>query len=195
MISKKLILEDLKKNLTEKRFLHSLGVMETAVALARRYGVDEQKAELAGLIHDCAKDIPADRQLNLAIEFGILLDEISRVETALIHGPLGAVLARKKYSVEDPEILRAVSIHTTGDIKMSALDKVIFLADYIEPGRDFPGVEKLRKVSFEDLDEAVIMAFDSTIRYVLDNRGLLHPRTVDARNYLLMQRGKRGEGR
>ncbi|MCG0275547.1 MAG: bis(5'-nucleosyl)-tetraphosphatase (symmetrical) YqeK [Thermosediminibacteraceae bacterium] len=193
MISKKFILEDLKKNLTEERFLHTLGVMETAVTLAQRYGVDEEKAELAAMVHDCAKDIPVAEQLNLVREFGILLDEISRLEKALIHAPLGAVLARKRYGIEDPGILRAVCVHTTGDENMTTLDKVVFLADYIEPGRNFPGVEKLRKVALEDLDEAVIMACNSTIKYVLEQGKLLHPRMVQARNSLLLEKLKRGE--
>ncbi|KXG74625.1 hypothetical protein AN618_22210 [Fervidicola ferrireducens] len=193
MISKAFILEDLKKNMTQKRFAHTLGVMETAVALAKRFGVDEEKAELAAMVHDCAKDIPEVEQLNLVREFGILLDEISMVETALVHAPLGAALAKIKYGIEDPGILRAVKVHTTGDPKMTPLDKVIFLADYIEPGRNFPGVDRLRKVAFEDLDEAVIMACDSTIKYVIEGGRLLHPRMVEARNCLLLEKLKRGE--
>lgn len=193
MISKAFILEDLKKNMTQKRFAHTLGVMETAVALAKRFGVDEEKAELAAMVHDCAKDIPEVEQLNLVREFGILLDEISMVETALVHAPLGAALAKIKYGIEDPGILRAVKVHTTGDTKMTPLDKVIFLADYIEPGRNFPGVDRLRKVAFEDLDEAVIMACDSTIKYVIEGGRLLHPRMVEARNCLLLEKLKRGE--
>ncbi|MDN5332584.1 MAG: hypothetical protein PWP45_1809 [Tepidanaerobacteraceae bacterium] len=193
MVPKAFILEDLKKNMTQERFAHTLGVMETAVALAKRFGVDEEKAELAAIVHDCAKDIPEAEQLNLVREFGILLDEISMVETALVHAPLGAILAKRKYGIEDPGILRAVRVHTTGDTKMTPLDKVIFLADYIEPGRNFPGVDDLRKVAFEDLNEAVIMACDSTIKYVVDNGRLLHPRMVEARNCLLLEKLKRGE--
>lgn len=193
MVSKELIMEDLKRNMTQKRFAHTLGVMEFAVALAKRYGVDVEKAQLAAMVHDCAKDMPQDNQLNLARQFGILLDEISMAEKALIHAPLGAALAKIKYGIEDPAILRAVKVHTTGDPKMTPLDKVIFLADYIEPGRNFPGVDRLRKVAFEDLDEAVIMACDSTIRYVIDRGRLLHPRMVEARNCLLLEKLKRGE--
>lgn len=193
MKTKAFILDDLKKNMTPERFAHTLGVMETAVALAKRYGVDEEKAELAAMVHDCAKDLPEAEQLNLAREFGILLDEISVVETALVHAPLGAALARIKYGIEDQDVLRAVRVHTIGDTDMTTLDKIIFLADYIEPGRNFPGVDRLRKAAFEDLDQALILACNSTIKHVIDEGGLLHPRMVEARNYLLLGKLKRGE--
>lgn len=187
------VISKLKAGMKESRFKHSLGVMDTSVILARRYGADIKKAEYAGLIHDCAKDIPAQIQLKMAESFGILLDDIEKQETVLIHGPLGAEIARRSFGIEDEEILGAVRLHTTGDKNMSLLEKIVFLSDYIEPGRCFPGVEDLRVKAFKDLDEALVSAYDSTIRYVVERQGLLHPRTVDARNYILLHMGREGK--
>ena len=184
----------LKKELSQERYLHSIGVMETAINLARKHGVSEYKAAIAGLLHDCAKDIPEEEQLKLALEFGILLDEITCFERVLLHGPVGAKLAEIKFGIKDKEILKAIEIHTTGDENMTLLDKIIYIADYIEPGRDFPGVEDIRDKTYEDLDEGVLMGLNSTIVYVLKKNSLLHPRTIDARNMLLKnRRNKRGE--
>ncbi|HHW02000.1 MAG TPA: HD domain-containing protein [Thermoanaerobacterales bacterium] len=184
------IIIKLKACMKESRFKHSLGVMETSVILARLYGADVKKAEIAGLIHDCARDIPVQTQLKMAENFGILLDDIERLEPALIHGPLGAAIARKDYGIEDEEILNAVKLHTTGNENMTLLEKIIFLSDYIEPGRCFPGVEDLRVKAFKDLDEAMICAYDSTIRYVTEKGCFLHPRTVWARNSILLHKGR-----
>lgn len=184
------IISKLKESMTESRFKHSLGVMETSMILARRYGANTEKAELAGLIHDCARDIPLDKQLKMAENFGILLDDIQKHEPVLIHGPLGAEIARDVFDIHDEEILNAVRLHTTGDKNMTLLEKIIFISDYIEPGRCFPGVENLRVKAFKDLDEALTAAFDSTVRYVMERQGLLHPRTVNARNYILLCKGR-----
>lgn len=185
-------LTKLKEKLSESRFKHSLGVMTTAEKLAKRFGADIVKSKLAGLVHDCAKEIHPREQLKLAENFGILLDEIERQETVLIHGPLGAFIAKKDFKIKDEEILRAIKIHTTGDKNMTLLDKIIFIADYIEPSRNFPGVDILRKQAHEDLDKAIVTAIDSTISHVMDKGSLLHPKTVNARNFILTQR-RRGE--
>ncbi|MDI3480466.1 MAG: hypothetical protein PWQ97_121 [Tepidanaerobacteraceae bacterium] len=184
------IISELKKSLNEGRFKHSLGVMETASVLARRYGADPEKAQLAGLIHDCARDIPFDRQLKMAENFGILLDDIQKSEPVLIHGPLGAEIARSTFDIKDEEILNAVRLHTTGDKNMTLLEKIIYLSDYIEPQRCFQGVEDLRAKAFMDLEEALIAAFDSCIRHVMERQGLLHPKTISARNFILLCKGR-----
>ncbi|MDD4570753.1 MAG: bis(5'-nucleosyl)-tetraphosphatase (symmetrical) YqeK, partial [Tepidanaerobacteraceae bacterium] len=125
--------------------------------------------------------------------FGILLDDIEKWEKALIHGPLGAVIAKQDYGVNDKEILKAIKIHTTGDMGMSPLDKIIFISDLIEPRRCFAGVDELRVEAFRDLDGAIIGAFDSTVRYILSKGSLLHPRTILGRNFILMQREREGK--
>nr|WP_273701823.1 bis(5'-nucleosyl)-tetraphosphatase (symmetrical) YqeK [Tepidanaerobacter acetatoxydans] len=182
----------LRKSMNDKRFLHSLGVMQTAEKLAGRYGEDIEKAKVAGLLHDCAKGLDMECQLKLAKYFGILLDDIERREKVLIHGPLGAAIAKVEYGINDEQILTAIKVHTTGDADMSLLDRIIFLSDFIEPNRCFPGVEELRVKAFQDLDDAIIGAFDSTIRYVLSKKSLLHPRTILGRNFILMQRESEG---
>ncbi|NLC63911.1 MAG: HD domain-containing protein, partial [Thermoanaerobacterales bacterium] len=159
MISIEEIKNDLKNRLTHERYTHSLNVMHTASILATRYGVDKKKAELAGLIHDCARDLPADIQLKMATDFGILLDEIEKLQPELVHGPLGAFIARKQYGIDDDEVIRAVTIHSTGDKFMTSFDKILFIADYVEPGRCFPSVESIRKKLARDLDEALLSAF------------------------------------
>lgn len=187
------LIQKLKMNMDEQRFLHSLGVMKTAVELAAHYDADVKKAEIAGLLHDCAKGMNIEHQLKMVEYFGILLDDVEKRQKALIHGPLGAVTAKRDYGIIDVEILKAIKIHTTGDVNMSLLDKIIFLSDFIEPGRCFPGVEELRVKAFKDLDDAIIDAFDSTIRYVLSKGSLLHPKTILGRNFILMQRESEGK--
>ena len=116
-----------------------------------------------------------------------------RRERAIIHGPVGAILAKRDYGISDEEILNAIRIHTTGDVNMSLLEKIIFLSDLIEPGRAFPGVDELRVKAFKDLDEAMVHAFDMTIMHVLNKGSLLHPKTVSARNYILMEKESEGK--
>ena len=182
------MLMKLRKSLSKKRFDQCLKVMETAEELAIIHECDVKKAKIAGLFHDCAREVPQDHLLKMAEDFGILLDEIQKREKVLIHGPLGAAVARKVYGISDNDILRAIRLHTTGDKDMEMLDKVIFVSDYIEPTRNFPGIGKIRDMAIENLDEALILALDSTIKYVIAKGKLLHPKTLNARNYILLKK-------
>ena len=184
--------EKLKRNLDEQRFLHSLGVMETSDKLAKLYGACRKKTQIASLLHDCARGMDMERQLNMIEYFGILLDDVEKRERVLIHGPLGAIIAEKDYGIIDDEIKNAIKIHSTGDAHMGLLAKIIFISDIIESGRSFPGVEDLRIKALKDLDGAIIDAFDMTIKYVLSKRSLLHPKTVKGRNFILTQREREG---
>lgn len=188
MQSKKAILKMLSTSLTKKRFIHSINVMKTAVNLATFYGGDVKRAELAGLLHDCAKDFPTISQLKMIKDFGIILDEIEENEPALIHGPLGAAVAEKVYNIDDKAVLRAIKFHTTGNENMTLLDKIIFISDIIEPTRQFSGVEVLRKEAYNDLDLAIIHACDSIIKFVIEQKKLLHPRTLNTRNNLILNK-------
>lgn len=179
------ILNLLKDYLDEERYIHSLGVMDSAVKLAKRYGSDTEKARLAGLIHDCAKELPRKTMIQKVKEANIILDEATLQNGALMHGPVGAIMAKEVFGVKDPEVLNAIECHTTGKKGMGLLDKIIYLADYIEPNRNEPYVEKLRHLAMEDLDRAILYALERTIRHVLDTGRILHPRTVDARNHML----------
>lgn len=179
------ICEKLKALMDEERYIHSLGVRDCAVTLAERYGADVAKARLAGLLHDCAKGLSRQEMMSRAVEAGIEPGPEEFQSEALLHGAVGAIMARQMFGVEDTEILSSIECHTTGKRGMTLLDKIIYLADYIEPNRDFPGVEELRKAAMEDLDKAVLMALRRTIKYVLDTDRFLHPRTVEAWNDML----------
>lgn len=181
--------EDIKDKLeyvlSPRRFIHSLNVMNTSIELAQRYGVDREKAAVAGLLHDCARDIRGDEVFELCKEFGIQVDDIARVQPELLHGAIGAGLAGHEYGVEDPMILDAIHYHTTGRKDMSILEKVVFIADYIEPGRNFTGVNEARKVAFSDINDAMVLSLDKTIKHVISKGALIHPDTIDARNFII----------
>lgn len=175
----------LKQMLDFKRFQHTLGVVEMASRLAERYGVPAEKARLAALLHDCAKGLSSFHLLRRIEGSDIVIDDMERLITPILHGPAGAVVAREDFGVTDPEILRAIRFHTTGAPDMTVLDKVIFLADYIEPNRTCSGVDELRKMAFVDLDQAVATAAGRTIIYEVNRGNLVHPRTLETRNALL----------
>lgn len=177
--------EQLKKNLLQKRFNHSIGVMETAISLARLFGADEKKAAIAGLLHDCAKNYSKEDMLILCKEYGIHLDDIMKKSTGLIHGLLGAEIAKREYGIEDEEIYDAIYYHTVGKPNMPLLTQIIYIADGIEPLRHYDGVDRIRELSEENLDKALILQIDCTIKSVLSKGGLLHTNTVDTRNYYL----------
>lgn len=179
------IVQKLSLVLSPKRFTHSLGVSQTAVEMAEVFGADIHKAKLAGILHDCARGMTNDILLQTAKSLGIVVNDVNLSEPVLLHASIGAYLARKVYGIEDPEVRRAIALHTVGGIDMTLLDKIIYLADLIEPNREFPGVDKLRAVAEKDLDQAVLAAFDHTIAYIISGQGFIHPDTVKARNSLL----------
>lgn len=177
----------LKTNLKVKRYEHSLGVSSTAVSLAKIYGADVSKARIAGLIHDCAKCMSDSELIDIAERNGIIIDEVLDETPNLLHGPVGSVVARDKMGIHDDEILNAVAYHTTGKEDMSLMEKIIYVADYIEPMRDFPGVDKIREDAVDNLDRALLDSFNNTIKHVIDKKQLLHLNTIKGRNYLISQ--------
>jgi len=190
MWNEKDILHYLQMNLKESRFRHSLGVSETAVELASVYGQDIEKARIAGLAHDCAKNMVGDQLIKFAMDHEVEIDEISMLNPSILHGLVGSIIARTIMEIYDEDILNSIKYHTTGRKNMSLLEKIIYIADYIEPSRKFEGIEELRNLSKIDLNEAVIMSFGNTIKYVINQNGLLHIDTIDARNYLLSKRSR-----
>jgi predicted HD superfamily hydrolase involved in NAD metabolism len=182
------ILKYLKKNLVEKRFKHTLGVVESSEKLANLYNENIKNARIAALLHDCAKNMEEQDLKNLITQNGYSIDEVCDKAPELLHGIGGSIIANKTIGVEDGEILDAIKYHTTGRKGMTKLEKIIYLADYIEPNRDFKGVESLRKLSEKDLDKAVVKALDNTITYVISNGGLLHIDTIIARNSFLLSK-------
>ncbi len=189
------ILVILTKELRPARFRHSRDVSRTAVRLAECWDIDIEKARMAGILHDCARNLKGDELLSVAQSNGLELGDIEKLQPALVHAPLGAVLAQRRFGVADPEILQAICRHTTGAAHMSQLDKIIYLADCIEPGRNYPGVEQPRELAEKNLDAAVLVAYDHSIRFVLDGGGLLHPNTIEGRNSLLMEMKAKRNGK
>jgi len=184
----------LKKALSQHRYMHTVGVSAAAMSLAERYGADPQKAKIAGLLHDCAKDIPHDEAILYCKSNGVLLKDICFSEPSLIHAPLGAHIAKVEYGIDDEEIIHAIYYHTTGCGKMSLLDKIIYLADAIEPLRTQAGVEELRKTAYKDLDEAVLKSIDATVRHIINKGGIIDCDTIAARNSIVeIKRNSKGE--
>lgn len=164
------LIRRLEKELNYKRFIHTLGVAGTAAALAMRCGSDMEKAELAGLLHDCAKCMSPERMRMICTEARMPLSEPERSNPALLHSKAGCVLARTEYGVEDEEILSAIAWHTTGRPAMTPLEKIIFIADYIEPGRTVARhLPEIRRAAFCEPDEALLMILGDTLRYLRDS--------------------------
>ncbi|MDD4146047.1 MAG: bis(5'-nucleosyl)-tetraphosphatase (symmetrical) YqeK [Clostridia bacterium] len=173
------------------RFSHSLAVMETAMKMGKRLNLNREKLWLASLLHDYAKNLPRQNLLALASENKLITCKAEEIQPDLLHGPVGAFLCRRDLQIEDSEVLQAIYYHTTGHEKMSLLDKVIFLADLVEPSRDDTGVDELRRICEDDLDKGLLFAFDRTLKYVINRKLLIHPLTVQARNaHLLAMEGK-----
>lgn len=161
------IRKKLEKELDAKRFEHTLGVAYTAAALAMRYQADLEKAQLAGLLHDCAKCISNEKKLSICEKHHIPISEIERKNPFLLHAKAGCYIARKQYHIQDQDILNAISNHTTGRPGMSLLEKIIYIADYIEPGRkQAPNLTRIRQLAFQDLDQALLGILRDTLKYL-----------------------------
>ena len=169
----------LKKELDAARYAHTLGVEKTAREMAEKFGVDEEKAALAGLLHDCAKCMPLSQMTKAAKNEK--LDPVMKESKALMHAVAGAHVAQDVYDVHDPEVLGAIRWHTTGHANMTKLEKIVYLADMIEPNRKpNPGLEALRKLCMTDLDEAMHMALLMSLDHVREQGKPLHPDTMAA---------------
>ncbi len=178
----------IKTRLSGHRYRHCLAVAQTARDLAQLYGVDGDKAYLTGILHDYAKNLTDSELLAIAGPDEQIADATEKKMPELLHAPVGACLLTRELAIEDQEILEAVKSHTLGAMNMSPLAKIIFLADMIEPNRDmYPDLERLRQMARCNLDEAMLLGLDSSIRYCLDRRVMLHPRTVAVRNTFLQK--------
>lgn len=171
--------------LSPKRQEHSKAVAKVAKKMAENYGVDSEKAYITALLHDYAKGIPAKELLKIAEENNLIEDEIERMLPDLLHATVGAYLLRKEWGIDDSDILQAISYHTLANTEMSKLDKIIYIADMIEPGRDYPGLQRLQCLAFQSLDQSILFALETTIRYCIDKKRIIHPRSVLARNHYL----------
>lgn len=162
-----------------KRLPHIKGIEETAVALARFWGADPEKARRAAILHDCTKYWSLEDQVTLCDQAGVPLDAMERASVKLLHSKTGAILARDRFG-QSEEIYQAIFCHTTGKAGMKTLDKVLYLADYMEPNRDFDGVEELRRLVWEDLDQAMILGLEMSVEDIEDRGEVVHQNTWDA---------------
>ena len=168
----------LKKALDHERYEHTKGVMYTAAAMAMAHGCSIELAMTAGLLHDCAKCIPNNEKLALCEKHHILVTPPEADNPSLLHAKLGALLAELEYDITKPEILHAIKVHTTGEPDMSVLDKIIFIADYIEPGRDkAPNLAKVRELAFKDLNACMAQILRDTLIYLKQGNQIIDPTT------------------
>ncbi|HDL0812455.1 TPA: bis(5'-nucleosyl)-tetraphosphatase (symmetrical) YqeK [Enterococcus faecium] len=180
--SRENLMQKIQMRMSEQRFKHVLGVEETAVALAKKYGASPEKASIAALTHDYAKERP-DEEFKMVIVRDGFDPELLNYNNAIWHGLVGASFVERELGITDAEILHAIRVHTTGAAKMSLLDKIIYVADYIEPGRDFPGVQDARAIAWADLDEAVAFETKHTLAHLLAQEQQIHPKTIETYNY------------
>lgn len=180
-MDKKDIIKELNNTLDGKRFHHTLGVAYTAACLAMSEGIDCDKAFMAGLLHDCAKYMKDKEFVEYCEKNDIEITDVERDNPALLHAKAGVYLARKKYGVTDSDILSAVRWHTTGHPDMTALEAVIFTADYIEPNRTHdPELPAIRKEAFEDLNSAIYHIYKNTMEHLKGSEKTLDPMTEEA---------------
>lgn len=181
---------ELQRRLKRGRFAHSIGVANTAVRLAKKFGVDVDKAYTAGLLHDCAREFENEQLPAEAARRGIEIGEVEKSMPILLHAYIGAKMVQEIYGVDDAEIIQAIYRHTVGTRDMTPLDKIIYFADMIEPNRNYPGVDELRDFAEKssELDEVILKALDESIIFIVQKGTLLHPDTIAARNFLLSQK-------
>lgn len=182
--SREALIEAVSAQMPDKRWKHTLGVMESSIQLAEQYGADPVRAETAAILHDVAKYWKVERMKEI-IEQNDLNVDLLRYDKQMWHAEVGAFVAEKDYGITDSDILNAIRFHTSGREDMSLLEKIVCLADYIEPGRDFPGVDNIRKLAKVSLEEGLVAGFDSTISLLLEKRREIFPLTVLARNDLV----------
>ena len=181
----------LQKEVDEDRYHHTLGVMFTAASMAMVWGEDLEKARVAGLLHDCAKCIPNKKKITMCEKNKIEITEFERNNPFLIHAKLGAFLAKDKYKVEDPEILSAITWHTTGKEDMTLLEKIIYIADYIEPGRrELPNMADVRQLAFRDIDECLYRILKDSLIYLDSKNITVDPMTQRTYDYYKKEMGK-----
>ena len=184
---KNLSLEELEQEvitlLNPNRVAHVLGCRDCAVELAKRYGENEVDAARAGLLHDITKAIDGPLQLTLCAEYGIVLDTFSRSFPKTLHALTGSLVAERIFG-ENENVVRAICHHTTGRADMTLLEKIIYIADYVERNRDFPGVEDMRAMAYTDLDKAVLMGLQSAVAHVRRQGQGLAPATLEALEFL-----------
>lgn len=189
-MNKKQMQYKLKSSLKKKRFEHSLGVCAEAVRMAELFGADPKKAYIAGLLHDCAKCLTREEEKSICEKYDFEPDEMTKICHPVLHAPLGAVVARHEYGVEDTEILDAICYHTVARSAMTLLDKIVYVADMTEPHRDYEGVEVLRRLSKKNIDSAFHEAVRQSLLHNVRKGAIIHPGTLDAWNAICRKNNK-----
>lgn len=183
-MTKKDINKRLKKALDDKRYEHTIGVAYTASCLAMRYGIDANKAYMAGLLHDCAKGLSDKERIEYCNKNDIVISNVENDNPSLLHAKVGAHMAEHVYEVDDKEITSSIRWHTTGHVDMSLLEEIVFVADYIEPNRNHdPELDKIRKEAFTVLHEATYHIYKNTLEYLKKSTKVLDPTTREAYNF------------
>ena len=186
------VLDWLANNVSSHRLQHILEVEQMSIRLAHCHQIDEEKAAKAGLMHDLAKFFPADRLLAIAQTEGLSIDPVCANHPHLLHANVSAVIARKEFDINDPEILEAISNHTLGSSPMSKLSCVVFIADALEPNRgDNPELNSLRLLAEKNLYKTLQQTCDYSLRYLIDRKKIIHPRTILTRNWALTMSKKK----
>lgn len=194
MISKDEIIKDLKAMLSKSRFEHSISVSKKAVEIGKYFGLDKETCELAGILHDCAKGNEKYYEEKYHDEFKALISQSENRQYEnpyLKHCLLGMIVAKEKYKISDVGILNAIKEHTTGSLHMTELAKVLYLADKTEDNRDYDGVDEIRKVSMKNMDQAIVLSLNNTIKYLIEKNRTIAPESIELRNFLLGGIGER----
>ncbi len=174
----------IKKELDSKKYRHSLGVAYTSSCLAMKYGVDMEQAYFAGLFHDIAKGIDNDYKIKFCHEYQLEVKSVAYDNPELLHAVLGAKICELDYDVQDEDLLNAIAYHTTGRPDMSDLEKIVYIADYIEPNRsELPQLEDVRRIAFEDLNRALVIILHSSLEYLNKNAAGIDPLTQETYDY------------
>ncbi|EOT42583.1 MULTISPECIES: bis(5'-nucleosyl)-tetraphosphatase (symmetrical) YqeK [Enterococcus] len=186
-MDRELLMQKVQMQMSERRFKHVLGVEETAIALAEKYGASLEKASIAALTHDYAKE-RSDEEFQLVIRRDGFDLALLKWNNAIWHGIVGADFVQRELAIDDDEILNAIALHTTGAAEMSLLAKIIYVADFIEPGRDFPGVNEAREIALVNLDDAVAYETKHTLAYLIKQGKPIYPKTIETYNKWVAKR-------
>lgn len=188
-VSLKKLRHAMEKTLEPKRYEHTLGVAYTAASLAMVHEADVEKALIAGMLHDCAKCMPFHKQIAVCEKHNVSLSEVERTENSpLLHAKAGSTLARTEYGITDDDILNAISYHTTGRPDMSTLEKIIYIADYIEPGRKtLPNLSRVRKIAYQNLDNTMRQILNDTLEHLKEKGGSIDPMTKETYQFYIQE--------
>ena len=187
-LSREKILHQVRSQMSQRRFDHCLRVEKKIIELATLYGADVTKASLAALIHDYAKERPLEELQELVVKKQ-LSEQLKNQSSEILHGPVGAEILKDELEIQDEEILDAIREHTIGGTSMTLLSKCLFVADAIEDGRNYPGVEEARVIAQHNIDEAVRYLVRHTLQYLIEKEVYIYPGTLEVYNYLVIERG------